>query len=134
MSEVEDIVGWAVPIVNTAVAAYGSAVLSRAENSAADATARLGRRILKGIINRTAKPAPLKAAVSHLNAGSDDPDAVAELRLQIRKVVESEPGIARWLAQELSTASPPSGNSVHITGDNRGIISTGDSTINIIRP
>ncbi|MFI9276294.1 hypothetical protein ACIGXM_37340, partial [Kitasatospora sp. NPDC052896] len=78
MSEIEMIVGQVVPVISTAVGAYGAAVLTRAQDAAADATVGLGQRVLAMILHRAAQPEPLEAAIALLaTADGEDPDAVA---------------------------------------------------------
>lgn len=86
------------PAVGAAVGAYGVSVLSRAEDQAADATVRLGQRLLDRILRRTPDRAPIEAAVTDLAATAGDPDALAALRLRLRGLLEENPSLAAELA------------------------------------
>jgi hypothetical protein len=131
VSDIAVLADQAVAVVGAAVAAYGAGVLSRAEDAAADATVSLGRRVLARIRRQTRQPEALDIAVADLAQDSGDPDAVAALRLQIRKVLTQDPDLVAELSQVLlssshTTASGP--RSVAIGGDNHGAISTGDGS------
>jgi hypothetical protein len=131
LSEIAVLADQAVAVVGAAVAAYGAGVLSKAEDAAADATVSLGQRILARIRRQSRQPEALDIAVADLAQDSGDPDTVAALRLQIRKVLVADPDLVAELSQLLSsgahtTASGP--RSVAIGGDNHGAISTGDGS------
>src|SRR5690348_2060604 len=103
VSEVDVILSQIVPAIGAAVGAYGTGVLTRAETAAADATVSLGRRILAKILHRTPQHAPLEAAVTDLAADGQNPDAVAALRLQLRKILTQD----AQLMAELAGMLPP---------------------------
>jgi hypothetical protein len=127
--EVDVILSQIVPAIGAAVGAYGTGVLTRAENAAADATVSLGRRILAKILHRAPQRAPLEAAVTDLSAYGEDPDAVAALRLQLRKILTQDAQLIAELAGMLSPARQASATgdrSVAIAGDSSAPISTGD--------
>ncbi|MFD9395514.1 hypothetical protein ACFWBB_33700 [Streptomyces sp. NPDC060000] len=132
MSEVEVIVGQVVPVISTAVVAYGTAVLTRAQEAAVDATATLGPRLLDRILRRAPQPGQLESAVTDLAAaGGEDPDAVAALRLQVRKILERNPELVTELAGMLPPAAQAGATgtrSVAIAGNNNAPISTGDNS------
>jgi len=127
--EVDVILGQIVPAIGAAVGAYGTGVLTRAEDAAADATVSLGRRILAKILHHTPRRAPLETAVTDLAADGQDPDAVAALRLQLRKILTQNPQLIAELAEMLPPARQASATgdrSVAIAGDSSAPISTGD--------
>ncbi|WP_329220580.1 hypothetical protein OG352_27650 [Streptomyces sp. NBC_01485] len=131
MSEVEVVVGQVVPVISAAVVAYGAAVLTRAQEAAADATATLGRRFW-AILRSAPQSEPLESAVTDLAAaGGDDPDAVAALRLQVRKILERNPELVTELAGILPPAAQAGATgtrAVAIAGNNNAPISTGDNS------
>ncbi|MGP8300270.1 hypothetical protein ACTPOK_20545 [Streptomyces inhibens] len=136
MSDINSLVGEIVPAVGAAVGAYGVNVLSRAEDQAADATVRLGQRLLDRILRRTPDRAPIEAAVTDLATTDGDPDALAALRLQIRGVLAADPSLVTELAAllpEQSAAQADGTRGVAVTGNVSGIVSTGDAAINIQR-
>lgn len=97
--------------------------------AAADATVSLGRRILAKILHRTPQRAPLETAVTDLAADGQDPDAVAALRLRLRKILTQNPQLIAELAEMLPPARQASATgdrSVAIAGDSSAPISTGD--------
>jgi hypothetical protein len=129
MPDTEAVIGQVVPAVGAAVAAYGTGVLTRAEDAAVNATANLGRRMLQRVLHRAAHPDRLKSAVADLAASREDPDALAALRLQIRAVVTQAPELVTELAALLPTTSQATATgerSVAVGGTNTGSITTGD--------
>lgn len=129
MSELDVIVGQVVPAIGAAVGAYGAGVLTRVQNDAADATVGLGQRALQWIWRRAAQPAALGDAVADLAANAQDVDAIGALRLQVRKILTRDPVLVREVAAMLPptlTANATGARSVAVTGDNSGVISTGD--------
>ncbi|MFD8567660.1 hypothetical protein [Streptomyces sp. NPDC059639] len=129
MVDVDSLLGQIVPSVEAAVGAYGVAVLTRAEDTAAGETVRLGQRLLARILRRGAGTASIEAAVTDLAEAAEDPDALAALRHQIKKALRDDPQFAAELSAMLPgspgvQASGP--RAVAVGGDNSGIISTGD--------
>lgn len=123
-----DVVGQIVPAVEAAVGAYGAGVLRRAEDTAADGTVRLGQRALARVFRRGAAPGVERAVRDLAEAGpTDADDAVASIRLELRKLLRRDPE----LEQDLAALLPATVRSVTIAGDNKGIVSTGDNTTNI---
>ena len=127
----------ALPVMSAAVGAYGAGVLSRVEGAAADATVGLGRRLLHLVWHRSKQPEAVAAAVAELAQAPADPDALAGLRLQVRKALAQDPQLLAEIAGLLpthSTVVTASGErSVAIGGDNSGIVSTGEGAVNIQR-
>jgi hypothetical protein len=116
--DVEVVVGQIVPMIGTAVGAYGAGVLTRAEDEAAEATVRLGQRLLGRILHRAVDPAAVQAAVGDLAAAPDDADALAGLRLQIRKVLAADPALVAEVAGLLPARAQASGErSAAVAGD-----------------
>ncbi|WP_369359986.1 hypothetical protein [Streptomyces sp. cg2] len=132
--DINSLLGEVVPAIGAAVGAYGVAVLNRAEEQAADATVHLGQRLLDRILHRTPDATPIEGAVTDLAGAVDDPDALAALRFQIRRVLAADPALATELAALLpeEPAVPGGGpRSVTVGGDVSGIVSTGDDAVNI---
>ena len=83
------------PYVSAAVGAYGGAVLARVRDDAADATVGLGRRLLQRIFGSRAGTGELPAPLEALAADPGDGDALAAVRLAIRRVLATvDPGLA----------------------------------------
>lgn len=76
--------------VSPAIGAYGTAALTRDEDDHAAAKVELGRAILQEIYWRDKNVPPLETAVTDFAAGPRDEDAASGLRIQIRKVLESD--------------------------------------------
>ncbi len=135
LQDIDAVVGQVVPAIGAAVSAYGLGVLTRAEDEAAGATVRLGQRLLARLLRRGAEPDPVRAAVVDLTRDRLDADALAALRLQIRRVLTADPD----LVQEVMALLPPvtaravESRGVVLGGENSGIISTGDGAMNIQR-
>ncbi|WP_228718465.1 hypothetical protein [Kitasatospora acidiphila] len=128
--------GQIVPAISAAVGAYGTGVLTRAEDAAADETIRLGQRLLDRILRRRPEPVPVRNAVSDLAEAGGDPDALAALRFQIRQVLVGDQQFAAELAELLppgATVHAAGDRSVAVGGTNSGIISTGDQAVNVQR-
>lgn len=83
----------AMSFVIAAVRSFGNAVLEQAQDDAAEATVGLGQRLLQRIFGTRkageALPEPLADAV----ADPQDEDAVAALRLAIRKALAADSGL-----------------------------------------
>jgi hypothetical protein len=129
VAEVDVLVGQVVPAIGAAVGAYGAGVLTRVEDTAADATVSLGQRVLAWLLRHALRRAPLEEAVADLAGGGQNPDALAALRLQVRKILTANPELLTELAGMLlpapqATASGP--RSVAIAGDNTASVTTGD--------
>ena len=129
MPEIDMLVGQVVPAIGAAVGAYGAGVLTRVEENAADATVSLGQRVLTRLLRQAARRAPLEEAVTDLAANGQDPDTLAALRLQVRKILAAHPELVPELAGMLPPApqTTASGHrSVAIGGNNIGPVTTGD--------
>ncbi|SEE62164.1 hypothetical protein [Streptomyces sp. TLI_105] len=101
------------PYVVTAISTYGTAVLTRARDQAADATVSLGREILQRFTRRNRRRAELESAVRDVAEDPQDADSQAALRGQLRRILEGEPE----LAAELATLLAQSGARVAATGE-----------------
>ena len=137
MSQIDVVVGQVASVVAAAVVAYGTGVLTQVEAMSAEATVRLGQRALARILRRASDRAPIEAAVAELAAATEDAEAVAALRRQIRKVLLHDEDLVAELAAML-----PDRPAVWVTGErgvaarggNLGIVSTGDNAINSVYP
>ena len=78
-----------VPYVTAALSAYGGAVLAKAEDSAADATVGIGRRLLQRIFGQRQEGEPLPAVLARAAADPGDADYLGAVRAAIRDVLES---------------------------------------------
>ncbi|WP_327222629.1 hypothetical protein [Streptomyces platensis] len=129
-----------VPAAEAAAAAYGVSVLTRTQDEAANATVRLGQRLIGRLLNCDADTAPdsdpVRTAVVHLAETGADPDMLtlrrAELRIALRTALTDIPDLASELSALLPAPPPPPAvhaegeRSVAVGGDNSGNISTGD--------
>jgi hypothetical protein len=92
------------PYVTAAVAAYGGAVLAKANDQAADATVRLGRQMLQRIFGKKAArevPQP----VADLADDPVDPSLRVALRAAIRKAFTEDEGLVGDLRSMLPGAA-----------------------------
>jgi hypothetical protein len=131
MPEIEVLVGQVVPAISAAVGAYGVGVLGRVQDAAAQSTVGLGRRLLGRLLGVAPERSRLEAAVGDLAADVQDPDAVAALRLQVRRILLAHPELAAELAGMLPAgpqARASGTRSVAVAGDNTGTITTGDDS------
>lgn len=133
--DIDVLVGQIGPLMTAAVAKWGTAALTKAEDTAATETVRLGQRLLTRLFTRSKSRESLKAAVTDLAAVVEDPDFQAALRAQIKKVLREDAALAEELAQMLPSqdgrAVTASGRGIAVGGDNSGIASTGQKAINI---
>lgn len=112
--EIAELVNETTPFVTAAIAAYGGAVLSRAETAAADATANVGRRILQAVWQRS-NQSELDLALQEAADDPNDPDTLGALRHQIKRVLRENPD----LTAEIASMLPPRNTHVEVsaTGD-----------------
>jgi len=118
------------PYVTAAVGAYGTAVLGKIRDEAADATVGLGRRILHRIFGTHGR-GDLPEAVADLAADPSDPDLQAALRVEIRRILAADPALVSEVRGMLDAAAAIT---VTASGDRsiaaqviNGIASTGDN-------
>ncbi|MFF4754782.1 hypothetical protein ACWD5R_17250 [Streptomyces sp. NPDC002514] len=121
-AEIVQFLGQAGPYLTAALGAYGAGVLTRAENSAVDATANAGRRLLQAVWRRRDAQgrAELEAAVGDAVAEPDDADAAAALRQQIKRVLRDDAELLREL-----TALLPAGGGVSVTASGERSVAAG---------
>jgi hypothetical protein len=75
------------PYISAAVAAYGTAVLTKMQDEAADATVGLGRRLLQRVFGSRSEGDQLPGPLADLAAYPQDNDALAAVRLEVRKTL-----------------------------------------------
>jgi hypothetical protein len=130
-AETASLISEAWPYVSAAVGAYGGAVLAKTEDQAADATVKLGRRLLQRIFRNRVDPPPVLA---RLAADPQDGTLQAALRTRLSQMLAEDSSLADEISQILADA-----HTAHIkaTGERSvaahtvtGIVVTGDhSTI-----
>ncbi|WP_327125681.1 hypothetical protein [Streptomyces sp. NBC_01727] len=112
-----EIVQWvqqAGPAVTAAVSAYGAAVLTRAQDAAADATVGVGQRILQAVWRRgdEAGRAELERVVDEAVDEKDDVYTTAVLVRLLKRALQDD----RELREELTALLPtPTAGTVTIT-------------------
>lgn len=119
------------PYVTAAIAAYGGAVLVKAEDQAADATVGLGRRLLQRIFSTGKQPEDAPNAVRELAADPDDLDLQAVLRVAIRRALAADPDLTddiRGMLAATSVSVTASGERSIAAQTIIGIAATGDSS------
>jgi tetratricopeptide (TPR) repeat protein len=116
------------PYVSAAVAAYGGAVLARARDEAADATVGLGRRLLQRVFGVRREGEPLPGPLADLAASPRDEDALAAVRLAVRKALAADSEMAAELRSMLASAP---GVVMHMHANRDGISSARDQTITV---
>ncbi|MFJ4712807.1 hypothetical protein [Streptomyces sp. NPDC088785] len=113
-AEIVQLVEQAGPYLTAAVGTYGAAVLTRAQDAAADATATLGQRILQTVWRRRdgAGQAELERVVDEAADEQDESYSAAVLSRLLRRALQDD----AELRAELSAMLPPPGaGSVVIT-------------------
>lgn len=79
------------PYVSAAVGAYGGAVLVKVRDEAADATVGFGRRLLQRVFGTRSEADPLPEPLADLASNPEDSDALAALRLALRRALAADP-------------------------------------------
>ncbi|MFJ5227838.1 hypothetical protein [Streptomyces sp. NPDC088400] len=116
-----------VPYVTAAVAAYGTAVVTRTSETAVDATVSLGQRIAQRLWSREENRDGLEQAIEEVAEDPQDADAQAALRVQVRRILRQDAELATELARLLPTRTfTASGDGAVAVETNSGVISTGD--------
>lgn len=122
--------------VGAAVGAYGTAVLTRGEDAAADATVRLGQRLLTRLRRNPESGEQIVEAVEDVAAHPGDGDYLGLLRAKIVRVVDGDRTLAEDLAELLAAAGQPvvtvSGDRTAAVRENSGIVSLGDHASNTV--
>jgi hypothetical protein len=126
VSELDVLVGEVVPLISGAVGAYGATVLSRTQDAAADATVRFGRLLLQRIWHRAPAPQALESAAKDLAESPQDADALAALRLQVRKVLAKDRDLVIELTAVLSARNA-------VTASGAGALAAGGD-VNVSAP
>jgi len=104
--EIAQVTAEMVPYVTTALSAYGGAVLSKAEDSAADATVGFGRKLLQRIFGRKNDGDSVPPVLAKVIANPADPDYLGALRATIREALENEPQMLAEVREILAQAKP----------------------------
>lgn len=133
-AEIAQLMEQAGPLALAALGAYGAGVLERAEDTAVDATANLGRRILQVVWRRrdARGRTELEAAVRDAADEPADEDAAGALRQQVKRALRDDPQLVAELAVLLGTSRPgavtvtASGERSVAAGGDIGIAVTGD--------
>ncbi|MGQ4416606.1 hypothetical protein ACN6LA_002466 [Streptomyces sp. SAS_269] len=113
-AEVVQLVEQAGPYLTAAMGAYGTAVLTRAQDAAADATVGLGQRIFQLVWRRgdEASRAELERVVDEAADEQDDAYSAAVLSRLLRRALRDDPGLREELSELLSA---PATGTVTIT-------------------
>jgi tetratricopeptide (TPR) repeat protein len=82
------------PYVSAAAGAYGVAVLAWVQDDAGDAAASLGRKILQRVFGFRGEGELLPGPLAGLALNSQDRDALAGVRLAVRKALVADPVLA----------------------------------------
>ncbi|MFF5293015.1 hypothetical protein [Paractinoplanes globisporus] len=124
-----DVVALAAAAVPSAVTAFGSSVLSKATESSADATVRLGGSVLRRVLGRRESAAAVQQAVDELVQAPGDGERVTVLKAELRRALQADPQLAADVEAMLGQA----GVSIVVSGDRAvgahtisGIVQTGD--------
>ncbi|MEY2246609.1 hypothetical protein AB8A21_27370 [Streptomyces sp. BF23-18] len=107
-AEIAQLVGQAGPAVTAAVGAYGAAVLTRAQDAAADATVGLGQRILQLVWRRRdeAGRAELERVVGEAADEQDDAYSTTVLSRLLKRALQDDPALREELAAVLPAPAP----------------------------
>lgn len=125
--DILQVVNDATPFIASAAASYGSAVLAQAQDEAANATIRAGRRILLRVFGHREADDPIAGLLDEVAADPSDPDTVGALRRELRNALTEDSQLVADLRAMLGGAAP-----AVTVGTNEGIISTGAAATNTI--
>jgi hypothetical protein len=89
--EIATLVTDATPYLTAALTAYGTAVLSKVRDDAADAAVGVGRRLLQRVFGRRKDGEPMPVLLAGAVSAPDDTDALGALRLAIRRELAADP-------------------------------------------
>ena len=92
------------PYVSAAVGAYGGAVLAKVRDDAADATVGLGRRLLQRVFGSRREGEPPPEPLGALIADPEDDDALAAVRLAIRRALTDDASLQAEVRSMLAGA------------------------------
>jgi len=121
MDDIAAIVSQVMPYITAAIGAYGTAVWTKAQETAADETVSLGRRLLQRLARREESRPQLEAAVADVADAPDDEDFIAALRGQIKKALAADAQLTDDIAAILKSSPIVSGSgSQIITGSHIG--------------
>ncbi|MFI1619671.1 hypothetical protein ACH4VT_22300 [Streptomyces lydicus] len=111
-AEITEWVQQAGPAATAAVSAYGTAVLTRVENTAAEATVSLGQRILQAVWRRQdeAGRAELERVVDEAAEEQDDTYTTAVLGRQLKRALQDDPVLRQELADLLPAPTAGTAN------------------------
>jgi hypothetical protein len=124
------------PFVGAAVAAYGTAVATRASDAGANATVELGRRVFQRIWRREEDRPELRAALDEAAAAPEDKAAQDALRTEIKRLLHEDASLAEEVSALLASG-PAARESYQAAGqgslalrENHGVINmSGDVTV-----
>jgi hypothetical protein len=128
-NEIATLVGEATPYLTAAAGAYGTAVLVKARDQAADATVGLGRRLLQRVFGQKKPDEPLPVPLAAFVAAPGDPDVLGALRLAIRQSLEADTAMFAEFRQLLAEA-PASTVTQHINAARDAFVAGRDMHIN----
>lgn len=121
------------PYISAAVGAYGGAVLAKVRDDAADATVELGRRLLQKVFGHRNDGEVMPEPLRDLVADPGDDDALAAVRLEIRRalagdaVLETE--VRSMLAADRGVRQQVhAGRDAYAAGRDQTVINYRDST------
>ncbi|MFJ9749557.1 hypothetical protein [Streptomyces chartreusis] len=118
------------PYIVAAAGAYGTAVLTRANDAAADATVSFGHRVLRLLARRDdSEQTPINRAIADLSNAPNSAEAQHNLRAAIINLLQENPDLFTAI-EVLPRPSPPS-TPVNITASGGRSVAVHTSTGNI---
>jgi hypothetical protein len=128
-NEITALVTDATPYLTAAAGAYGTAVLVKARDQAADATVGLGRRLLQRVFGQKKPGEPLPVPLAAFVGAPGDPDVLGAVRLAIRQSLEADTAMLAEFRQLLAGA-PASTVTQHINAAGDAFVAGRDMHIN----
>ncbi len=105
----ESLISQAMPYLTAAIGAYGAAVLSRTEQSAADGTVRVGKELLMSVYRglRRRPRADFKLRLEETARSQPDSAAMTALRSELLRILRADQAAGERFARILGTAPEP---------------------------
>ncbi|MEV0830166.1 hypothetical protein [Nonomuraea rubra] len=98
---VAELANQALPFITAAIGAYGTAILTKTQDLAAEESVNLGRQLLQRFLTREQGRERIEAAVQDVAEAPEDEDHQAALRGQLKKALAADPDLLKDIVELL---------------------------------